>query len=149
MNSDPKRVLIVEDDDELRRFLLALLRDRGLTVDAAENGRTALDLLRETQYSVVLLDLVLPDIEGFAVLDAVEAKNNGTVVLVVTGAERSVVERLDPRRVHGIVRKPFDADEIANVVAACADLRGRSAFETMAIATMLAGAPFLALLHRW
>ena len=75
--------------------------------------------------------------------------NSGSIVLVVTGADHRVVEQLDAQRIHGIVRKPFDCDDIASLVLACADLRGRSAFETMAIATMLAGTPFLALLNRW
>jgi hypothetical protein len=67
---------------------------------------------------------------------------------VLTGADRTIVERLDPQRIHGVVRKPFDPEELASVVVACAEIRGRSTFETMAIATVLAGSPFIAWLSR-
>jgi hypothetical protein len=67
-------------------------------------------------------------------------------VLVISGADRRVLDQLDSQKIHGIVRKPFDPDEVAAVVAACAEIRGRSAFETMALATMMTGAPLMALL---
>ena len=70
-------------------------------------------------------------------------------VLVITGADRSEIAKLNPRRVHGIIRKPFDRDELAAVVVACAEIRSRKAFDTMAIATMIAGSPLLALLRRF
>jgi hypothetical protein len=57
-----------------------------------------------------------------------------------------VLERLNANKIHGIVKKPFDPREVAEVVAACAEIRGRSAFETMAVATVMTGAPLIALL---
>jgi hypothetical protein len=47
------------------------------------------------------------------------------------------------------MRKPFDPEELASVVVACAEIRSRSTFGTMAIATMIAGSPFLAWLNRF
>ncbi|HEX6641577.1 MAG TPA: response regulator [Thermoanaerobaculia bacterium] len=124
------------------------MRHKGLVIDEAAGGREAVELLREHQYSVVVLDLLMPGVSGFGVLDAI-AQNDGhaPVVLVVTGADRSVLGRLDSQKIHGIVKKPFDPQEVAAVVAACAEIRGRSAFETMAIATMMTGAPLIALLR--
>ena len=128
-------------------MLVAALRQRSLIIDEAEDGARALELLRENSYSVVLLDLLMPNVDGFAVLSALdESSAFAPVVMVVTGADRSVVEQLDSRRIHGIVRKPFDPQEIAGIVAACADIRERSAFETMAIATMMSGVPLIGLL---
>jgi CheY-like chemotaxis protein len=98
----------------------------------------------------MLLDLLMPVLDGFGVLDRISKDElaPSPVVLVITGADRSAIERVGANRVHGVVRKPFDIDEIANVVVACAEIRERSSFETMAIATMIAGGPFLALLNR-
>ena len=70
------------------------------------------------------------------------------VVLVITGAEPRVVDALDARVIHGIIHKPFDAHELANLVEACAEIRSRSAFETMAITAMLAGGPLISWLSR-
>lgn len=143
-----RRVLVVDDQSEVRRLLVTALRHKGLVIDEAAGGREAVELLREHRYSVVVLDLLMPGVSGFAVLDAI-AQNDGhsPVVLVVTGAERSVLGRLDSQKIHGIVKKPFDPQEVAAVVAACAEIRGRSAFETMALATMITGAPLIALLR--
>ena len=68
------------------------------------------------------------------------------IVLVVSGADRRLLDQLDSNRIHGIVKKPFDPLDVAEIVSACAEIRGRSAFETMAYATLLTSAPLIALL---
>jgi CheY-like chemotaxis protein len=140
------RILIVDDEPPVRRMLVAALREKPVHIDVAGDGSEAIELLREHQYTVVLLDLMLPVVDGFAVLDAIGEGAGKPVVLVVSGADGSVLRRLDRARIHGIVRKPFDPVELADIVGACAEIRGRSAFETMAYATMLSGAPLLAIL---
>jgi DNA-binding response OmpR family regulator len=140
------RVLVVDDDHDVRRILVTALRQRSLTADEATNGREAIELLRENTYAVVLLDLLMPDVNGFGVLDALGDGDAAPVVLVVSGAERRVLDALDAHRIHGIVKKPFEPSEVAAIVAACVEIRGRSAFETMALATMMSSAPLIALL---
>ncbi|HEV8660749.1 MAG TPA: response regulator [Thermoanaerobaculia bacterium] len=149
-NESYRRVLVVDDDDDVRRLLSSALGPRGLTVDTAADGKDAIDLLRENTYAVVLLDLLMPGIDGFGVIDAMKAESmpSPPVVLVLTGADRSVVDTLDPQRIHGVVRKPFDPEELAALVVACSEIKSRGTFGTMAIATMISGAPFLAWLCR-
>jgi DNA-binding response OmpR family regulator len=142
-----QRILVVDDDPEIRRILVTALRQKALLIDEAADGAQALALLREHTYSVVLLDLLMPLASGFVVLDAIDENDvHAPIVLVVTGADRSLLDQLDSRKIHGVVRKPFDPHEIASVVAACSDIRGRGTFETMALATMMTGAPLIALL---
>ena len=142
-----RRVLVVDDDRQIRQILVAALRQQSLLIDEAASGREAIDLLREHAYSVVLLDILMPDVNGFGVLSAIDEEAlNAPIVLVVSGAERAILNELDSKRIHGIVRKPFDPQEIANVVAACVEIRGNRAFETMALATMVTGAQLIALL---
>lgn len=142
-----RRVLVVDDDRQVRQILVAALRQQSLTIDEAADGREAIDLLRQHAYSVVLLDILMPGVNGFGVLAAIdEEATNAPVVLVVSGAERALLNQLDSERIHGIVRKPFDPQEIAAVVAACVDIRGNRAFETMALATVMTGAQLIALL---
>jgi len=136
-----RRVLIVDDDADIRNLLLTALRLKSLSVDTATDGKQAIDLLRQHSYGVVLLDLFMPVVDGFAVLDAIEKDTNPPVVLVITGADRGTIDKLDARRIHGVVKKPFDIEELSGVVAACADVRGMRGLETMAIAI-----PILALL---
>lgn len=145
-----KRVLIVDDDPDVRKLLTSTLAPHRIEVDTASDGEEALDCLRQNTYAVILLDLLMPKLDGFGVLAAMKTDNlqSPPVVLVVTGADRTVVERLDPQRIHGIVRKPFDAEDLAMLIVACSDIRGRGSFGTMAIATLVSGAPFLAWLVR-
>jgi CheY-like chemotaxis protein len=146
-----KRVLVVDDDPAIRQLLVRVLQRQSLTVDEARDGCEALALINEHQYAVVLLDLIMPVLDGFGVLAALDGPGVASppVVLVITGAERSELAGLDARRVHGIMRKPFDPEELAAVVLACAEIRSRAPFGTMAIATMIAGSPLLALLNRF
>ncbi len=140
-----RRVLVTDADDELRDRFSALLRQKGLLVDEAPDGGAAVSLVRENAYAVMMLDAAA---DGLTVLDAIDPAVDPPVVLVVVnGPERSAVERVDARRIHGLVKKPFDLEEIAGVVAACAEVRGRSSFETIAYATMMSGVPLIALLE--
>ncbi|HUP63487.1 MAG TPA: response regulator [Thermoanaerobaculia bacterium] len=144
-----KRVLVLEDDRDVRELLGSMLRHRGLTVDEASGGREALDLLGENGYSVILLDLLMPQPDGFAVLRAIEERppSQTPVVLVLTAADRSLLDQLDSDRIHGIVRKPFDPEEVASLVVACSEIRSRGSFGMMAVAVM-SGARFIDLLSR-
>jgi len=135
-----KRVLVVDDDAGIRKLLCAVLSGRGLSVDEAGDGQAALDLIETQQYGVIVLDLVMPVLDGFAVVETLAKLKPRPVVLVISGAEPGVIEQLDPAAVHGIVRKPFDAEELANVVAACAEIRVRMSLETMAVALVAGGA---------
>jgi CheY-like chemotaxis protein len=146
-----KRVLVVDDDPMVRDLLVFVLRRHSLAVDQASNGREALSLIKANPYAVIVLDLLMPVLDGFGVLDALGGPEmpSPPVVLVLTGADRGDITHLDAQRVHGIVRKPFDPEELASIVVACAEIRGRNAFGTMAIATVLAGSPLLALLKRF
>lgn len=151
MNADQqKRVLVVDDDAVTRELLVTALAKYSLTVDVACDGREALALIKEHRYAVILLDLLMPVLDGFGVIDGLESDlASPPVVLVLTGADRREIAHLNPRRVHGIIKKPFDRDEVAAVVVSCAEIRGRKALDTMAIATMIAGSPLLALLRRF
>jgi CheY-like chemotaxis protein len=152
MNAEQqKRILVVDDDPVVRGLLVWTLERHSLTVDEASDGLAALALLKQHQYSVIVLDLVMPLLDGFGVLTALDGPSmtSPPVVLVITGADRRAIDHLDPQRIHGIVRKPFDPEELASVVVACAEIRSRNSFGTMAIATVIAGSPLLALLNRF
>ena len=149
MQVSSKRVLIVDDDSTIRALLGSVLRRRDLIVDEARDGLEALNLLKENSYSVVLLDLLMPKLDGFGVIENIGSAISTPVVLVITGADRALIRQLDPQKIHGVVNKPFDAEDLATLVVACAEIKSRSPFEAMAISAMIAGGPFLAWLNKW
>jgi len=146
MPESHRRVLVVDDDADVRRMLAGALREKGLLVDEASDGAKAIELLQEHRYAVVLLELLTPVVDGFGVLQTLDRVPNPPVVLVVSGADRRLLDQLRSSRIQGIVKKPFDVDELTDVVAACVEIRGSGAFEVMAYATLLSTAPLIALL---
>jgi two-component system OmpR family response regulator len=107
------RILIVEDDMKLVRALTAGLQHEGYTVDAAESGDDALDQVEANDYDAILLDLMLPGGDGFAVCQALRRGGRWMPVLMLT-ARTGVADRirgLDAGADDYLV-KPFDFGEL-------------------------------------
>jgi signal transduction histidine kinase/CheY-like chemotaxis protein len=90
-----KQALVVEDDPDLRAWLCRLLREGGWTVAEAENGRVGLACLAASPTDLVLLDLMMPEIDGFEFLERLRSTEAGrhVPVIVVTAAEMSDRDR--------------------------------------------------------
>ena len=89
-------ILVIEDDDAVRRSLVAFLEDRGFALQEARDGRAGLDLFRKDHPDLVVLDLRMPEIDGLEVLATIVRDSPDTPVIVVSGASMigSVVEAL-------------------------------------------------------
>jgi len=142
-----RRVLVVDDDAPVRKLLVSVLKSRGLIVDEAADGGEAIALCAVNLYRVILLDLLMPNVDGFAVLDALAARppSETPIVLVLTGADYETTQRLNPKSIHGVIRKPVEVAEIAALVRACVELKAAGPFGPMAVA-MLGSVPLIALL---
>jgi Response regulator receiver domain len=73
----PGNVLVVEDDEDQRQLMRAILGPRGWSVREAANGRLALDAITAELPDVILLDLMMPEMDGFEVVAALQAKQRG------------------------------------------------------------------------
>src|SRR5689334_5273106 len=103
------RVLLVEDDLTTSRGLLAVLKAASMIVDAVDCGEEAVELARHYDYDVVLLDLTLPDMEGYEVLRRLRAGRVDTPVLILSGAARQGAKlRGFGAGADDYVTKPFD-----------------------------------------
>ena len=76
------KVLVVEDEDNLRRIIASYLRQEGFSVVEAADGQEALDLFADGEYSLVLLDLMLPKINGYEVCTDIRRYSNVPVVIL-------------------------------------------------------------------
>ena len=81
------RILVVDDDPDARERLRRSLGREGWAVDEAENGRVALDRVSQTRPSLILLDLMMPEMDGFGFLRALRARPDGDVPVVVLTAK--------------------------------------------------------------
>ncbi len=114
----PPKVLVVEDDDAIRALLLAALRREPFDVHAAVNGAEAIELVRASEYAVILLDLMMPALNGVEFLQLFHemAPESRTVIFVMTAFDDTMVRHVAPNLVHGIVRKPFDVPQLVAMV---------------------------------
>jgi CheY-like chemotaxis protein len=97
-------VLIVEDDAPTRELMQRILTKEGWTVSEAENGRVALAQLPQTKPDLVLLDLMMPEMDGFQFIEAIRQRDEWRTlpVIVVTAKELTLEDRL---RLNGYVEK--------------------------------------------
>ncbi|HXD16000.1 MAG TPA: response regulator [Vicinamibacterales bacterium] len=107
------RVLVVEDDAPLAHLYCTALTMNGLAVMRAADGLTALRIVEDYRPDVVVLDLMLPQVDGWTVLREFEARpsTRGIPVIVVTGADTAPIAHAK-----AVIRKPVDPDYIATVV---------------------------------
>ncbi len=82
--SEMAKVLLVEDDAEMSEIIRHTLASRGFVVQAASNGREALDLLRVNKYDVIVLDWMLPGLSGVDVASSLRKAGNSTPILMLT-----------------------------------------------------------------
>jgi DNA-binding NtrC family response regulator len=118
------RILIVDDEKQIRRILSVLLTEHGYDVAEAESGEEALALQPEFQPQVVLLDLSLPGIDGLETLRRLHERDPRIDCLMMTayGTIRSAVEAMR-RGAFDYLTKPFDNDELLLIVSRALELR--------------------------
>jgi two-component system, cell cycle response regulator CtrA len=107
------RVLLVEDDITAARGVSLILKSGTAVVDHAANGEEALELVRHYDYDIMVLDLMLPDMEGYEVLRRMRLGRNHTPVLVLSGVTRpeAKVKALG-LGADDVMTKPFDKAEL-------------------------------------
>lgn len=91
-------VLIVEDEPAISRVLELKLKQLGIIPRLANDGLSALDIIKKDIFDCILLDLMLPGVDGFTILEFIRSKNKSTKVIVMTNLgqpeDRSRVEKL-------------------------------------------------------
>jgi two-component system, OmpR family, response regulator len=107
------KLLLVEDNPRLGPMLARGLRNEGHVVELVDRGEAALDATALTAFDAIILDLMLPDIDGFGVLDRLRRGGNATPVLMLTARDQLAdrVTGLD-KGADDYLTKPFELDEL-------------------------------------
>jgi two-component system KDP operon response regulator KdpE len=106
------RILVVDDDPQIRRVMRVTLTGQGYEVDDAKNGEAALDKLRDSRFDLVLLDMNMPGTGGLATCRAIRGQSDvGIIMLTVRDSESDKVDALDAGA-DDYITKPYNAPEL-------------------------------------
>ena len=113
--------IICEDDPSIRALVQTVLRREGFDIDIAPDGAVAIQKLDERRYDVVILDLMMPGVDGYAVVQHVKKRWPERIPRIIIMTAVSEALRKDfPEPVCMVLAKPFDIDKLASVVHDCA-----------------------------
>ena len=115
------RVLVVDDEPPIRALIAKIIQRAGFHVDTARDGAEAIEMLREGAYSVLVIDLMMPNVDGYDVIEYIRASGIARpAIIVITAGDTASIRRLDPAMVHSVLRKPFDIDVLGDLIVAAA-----------------------------
>ena len=111
------RILVVEDEKHLNRIISEAVEDEGYSVDSCYNGLEALEYLACADYDVIILDIMMPKMNGLELVRRLRSEGNSTPVLFLT-ARDAVADRVEGLESGGdyYLTKPFDFQELMAVV---------------------------------
>ncbi len=122
MIQNMRRVLVADDDQSIRQLLGTIVRREGLQVDCVVDGGAAIEKLKKHEYAVILLDLMMPRVDGFGVIEYLKQNtpHHKPVILVITAYADQKFREVDPDIVAGVIRKPFEVADLGTLVSLCA-----------------------------
>jgi two-component system response regulator ResD len=127
--SETERVLVVDDDEAIRVMVERVLRREKFQVDCARDGFEAIEKIARNDYTTVLLDLMMPRVDGLQVLRFLDRKQGVQKpwVIIMTANLDIAAEAEGAKRLFRILKKPFDIRELVNHVRECTARRENGA----------------------
>jgi DNA-binding NtrC family response regulator len=107
------RILVVDDDENIRKVLVAILEDEGYSVDSVDTARKAIEKTRINYYNLALIDVRLPDMEGIELLTKMRDTTPKMRKIIITGYPtlQNAVEAVN-NGANAYVMKPFDIEKV-------------------------------------
>lgn len=116
----PSKILVVDDEERIRKSLSGLLQDNGYEVVTAGNGLECLQIMSAQDFDLVILDIVMPEMSGIEVLQKIKEKYKDTEVIIITGyADKEKAIATFRLNAYDFIEKPFESREILNTIAHC------------------------------
>jgi len=111
------RILIVDDDENIRKVLLAILEDKGYTVESVGTAREAVEKSKRKFYNLALIDIRLPDMEGIELLTKMRDTTPKMRKVIITGYPtlQNAVDAVN-KGADAYIVKPFDVEKVLNTI---------------------------------
>ena len=113
MINNKRQILLVEDEEHLHQALKLNLELEGYAVSSAYDGKLALDIIQNAVFDLIILDIMLPNVDGYTIIEKLRLNNNQTPILVLSAKNSSF------NRVQGLklgaddyLNKPFNLEEL-------------------------------------
>lgn len=115
--TEQAKILIIDDEESIRKSLAAVLEEKGYLVDMAENGQVAVEKSKTKAYNLALIDIRLPGMEGTDLLTAIKENTPDMVGIIVTGypSLQNAIEAVN-KGADGYIVKPFAIDVLLDMV---------------------------------
>lgn len=123
-SSSKLRALVAEDDIPTQDLITTVLRREGFEVDGVNHGRAAIELLKTVGYSLIILDLRMPNVDGAGVLQFLKSSKPATLkrIVVTSAMNPRDIERYCDADVCSILLKPFDIARLSEIARECAEV---------------------------
>ncbi len=119
------KILIVDDNEQITKMLTTFLELKQHICTIANDGKEGLELIKENNNDVILLDLAMPEFDGYAVIDDLEKNNllNDRKIIVFTASTitQEELDKLVDRGVHSYILKPIDIDTLLSKIVETAN----------------------------
>jgi DNA-binding NtrC family response regulator len=117
VNRRPERILVVDDEKVVRGFLTRYLELEGFEVESVENGAAALGIARLKAFDFCLLDIRMPEMDGFELLEELRKILSGAKFIMMTGyVMDDIWQKMQNKGIFASIRKPFDPQQIKDLL---------------------------------
>ena len=114
IDSNHLNILIIDDNEQITKMLTTFLELKNHKCTVANDGKQGLSLIQENKHDVVLLDLAMPEFDGYAIIKALESKdmlkNNKIIIFTASTITQDELDKLVSRGVNSYILKPIDID---------------------------------------
>jgi len=114
-----KRILIVEDEERIRKVINILIRAENIEIEEASDGKMALEKIFGANYDLVILDLMLPEVDGFSVLEEIrgneDTKDLPVIIVSARSTDKDILEGLKGGANY-YIPKPFEPQELISSI---------------------------------